>query len=82
MLPIHYYEFKVSPRAKELGEGCNLQLLQDGRPVGGRVFGPECGEAEQAHAMAVKAGQTWLETHPDAVCWAAYIAALQQKNMS
>lgn len=82
MLPIHYREFKVTPRAEELGGGWNLQLLQDGRPVGGRVFVPdECGDEEQTHAVAVKEGQAWLETHPDAACWARYIATLQQKNM-
>jgi hypothetical protein len=82
MLPIHYHEFKVTPRAEELGGGWNLQLLQDGRPVGGSVFVPdECGDAEQTHAAAVKEGQAWLETRPGAAFWAAYTATLQQENM-
>jgi hypothetical protein len=82
MLPVCYHEFKVTPRAEELGGGWNLHLLQDGRPVGGRVFELNgCRDAEQAYADAIKESQAWLETQSDAARWAAYLATLQKKNM-
>jgi len=77
MLPIHYHEFRVTRRAEELGGGWDLQLLKDGRPVGGRVFVPdEYRDTEQTCAAAVKEGGAWLEAQPGAVCWAAYLETL------
>lgn len=57
------YSYEIHPRAKELGGGYQLRLLEGSEEVGGGVFPAESDEEKKtAYEDAMVTAQEWLET--------------------